>query len=254
MRRWLIFSLLLNLAMIGVAAAIIVYKGGVRWLEGLVVSTQPVRFSQTSLYQGRVDTFQKVPDHPGAWVFLGDSLIDYAPTQELIGAQAINRGIAGDLVADMAKRAAEVSRHTPAVVVLWGGTNDLLAGLECDQVVHQILDLAKVLKSASPQAQVLILGPPPVADRLAENPPGFRGRVECVNRRLGERISEVDARFGDPASILADTSGALSTIYGFDGIHLNGEGYLAWSAWLLSMLPRQTPKERDDQVSRVLVR
>lgn len=240
--------------MIAVAVTLIVYKGGWRWLEGLAGSAQPASFSQTSLYQGRVDAFQKTPEHPGAWVFLGDSLTDYAPTQELIGAQAINRGIAGDRIADMAKRASEISRHTPAVIVLWGGTNDLLAGLACDQVVHQILNLAALLKNASPQAQLLVLGPPPIAGRLAENPPGFRAGIECVNRKLEGRISEVDAQFGDPASVLADRSGALNAVYGFDGIHLNGAGYRAWSAWLVSMLSRPISTGTGDQPQRAPVR
>lgn len=237
-RRWLILSLALNAALLCAATLIVIYKGGWHWLAGLSRPVQPERFSQTALYQGRVDTFQKTPEHRGGWVFLGDSLTDYAPTQELFGPQALNRGIAGDLISDMAKRAAEVSRHTPSTVVLWGGTNDLLAGLGCDEVVRQTLNLAKTLKTTSPQARLIVLGPPPVGNQLAENPPDFRAKIACVNRNLGERISEVNAEFGNPATVLADRSGALNAAYGFDGIHLNGEGYRAWSAWLLSMLSR----------------
>lgn len=241
MRRWLIVSLLMNVAMISVATAILVYKGGWRWLEGLSRQAQPARFSQTALYQGRVDVLHKTPVLPGAWVFLGDSLTDYAPTQELFGAQALNRGIAGDLVADMAKRASEVARHTPSVVVLWGGTNDLLAGLACDDVVRQMLSLAGRLKHSSPQARLIVLGPPPVAARLAENPPGFQAAIKCVNQKLAERMSEVDAVFGNTASVLADSSGELKTAYSFDGVHLNGEGYRVWTEWLLPMLSHHAP-------------
>lgn len=238
MRRWLVISLLLNAVMIGAAIAIIVYKGGWQWLEGLTRHGQPARFSQTALYHGRVDAFQMTPELPGAWIFLGDSLTDYAPTQELFGAQALNRGIAGDLVADIARRASEVVRHKPSAIVLWGGTNDLLAGQGCNDVVRQTLSLAKGLKNSSPQARLIVLGPPPVAERLAENPPGFRLAIECVNRKLGERIAEIDAVFGNPATSLADSSGDLKTTNSFDGVHLNGEGYRAWSAWLLPMLTR----------------
>lgn len=238
MRRWLIVSLLLNALMLSAAAAIIVYKGGWSWLEGLTHPAQSARFSQSAIYRGRVDAFQATPPLSGAWVFLGDSLTDYAPTQELFGAQALNRGIAGDLVADIARRAPEVSRHTPSAIVLWGGTNDLLAGLGCDEVVRQTLNLAKSLKQSSPQARLIVLGPPPVATRLAENPPGFRAAIDCVNRKLGGSLTEVDAVFGNPATVLAESSGDLKTIYSFDGVHLNGEGYRVWSAWLLPMLTR----------------
>ncbi|MCG2577759.1 GDSL-type esterase/lipase family protein [Dechloromonas sp. XY25] len=237
-RRWLILSLALNAALICGAAAIVIYKGGWHWLAGFSRSAQPERFSQTAIYRGRVDAFQKTPEHTGGWVFLGDSLTDYALTQELFGPQALNRGIAGDRVSDMAKRASEVSRHAPSAVVLWGGTNDLLAGLGCDEVVQQTLNLAKTLKSASPQAHLIVLGPPPVGNRLADNPHGFQANIECVNRNLSQRISEVNAEFGNPAIVLADRSGALNAAYGFDGIHLNGEGYRAWSDWLLPMLSR----------------
>lgn len=238
MRRWLIISLLLNAAMLGAAAAIIVYKGGWQWLEGLARPAQPARFSQSALYQGRVDAFQAMPQVPGAWVFLGDSLTDYAPTQELFGVQSLNRGIAGDLVADIARRASEASRHSPSAIVLWAGTNDLLAGLGCDEVVRQTLSLVKGLKHSSPQARMIVLGPPPVAAHLAQNPSGFRAAIECVNRKLGERIPEVDAAFGNPATVLADSSGDLNGTYSFDGVHLNGSGYGVWSAWVLPMLTR----------------
>lgn len=124
----------------------------------------------------------------------------------------------------------------PSAIVLWGGTNDLLAGLGCEEVVRQVLKLAKDLNQASPQAHLIILGPPPISEQLAEKRPGFLTGVECVNRKLGERIAEVHAEFGNPATVLADRSGALNPSYGFDGIHLNGDGYLAWSTWLLPML------------------
>jgi lysophospholipase L1-like esterase len=239
MRRWLILSLLVNALMIFAATGLIAYKGGWQWLIGLSRPAQPAYFSQTALYQGRVDSFQKTPVASGAWVFLGDSLTDYAPTQELFGSLTLNRGIAGDLVADMAKRASEISRHTPSAIVLWGGTNDLLAGLSCDAVVQQTLSLASRLKNSSPQARVIILGPPPVAERLAENPQGFRAMIECVNKKMAERVSEIDAAFHNPASALADSSGELRSEYSFDGIHLNGNGYRTWSAWLQPMLPQQ---------------
>lgn len=235
-RRWLIVSLLLNVAMACVATVIIIYKGGWPWLMALSRPMPSPPFSQTALYRGRVDTLQKMPEHRGGWVFLGDSLTDYAPTQELFGELALNRGIAGDFVSDMAKRASEVSRHMPSAIVLWGGTNDLLAGLGCEEVVRQVLKLAKDLNQASPQAHLIVLGPPPISEQLAEKRPGFLTGVECVNRKLGERIAEVHAEFGNPATVLADRSGALNPSYGFDGIHLNGDGYLAWSTWLLPML------------------
>lgn len=239
MRRWMILSLFINALMIGAAMALIMYKGGWHWLMGLSRPAQTARFSQTALYQGRVDAFQKTPVQPGAWVFLGDSLTDYAPTQELLGTKALNRGIAGDLVADMAKRASEIPRHTPSAIVLWGGTNDLLAGFSCDAVVQQMVNLAITLKHSSPQARVIVLGPPPVAERLAENPKGFRTMIECVNRKMAERMSDIDAVFRNPASVLADSSGELRSEYSFDGIHLNGDGYRTLSAWVQPMLPQQ---------------
>lgn len=236
MRRWLIFSVLLNVAILGAATGLVIHKGGWPWLIGLTRATQSLGFSQVGIYQGRVDTFMKTPVQSGAWVFLGDSLTDYAPTQELFGVRALNRGIAGDSVSDMAKRASEVSRHAPSVIVLWGGTNDLLAGVGCEEVVRRILNLAAVLNQSSPQSRLIVLGPPPIADRLADTQASLRSGIACLNGRLGERISEVGAQFANPATVLADQSGALRAAYSFDGIHLSGDGYRAWAAWLSPML------------------
>jgi len=236
MRRWLVFSVLLNFAMLGAATGLVIHKGGWPWLIGLTRPMPSPGFSQAALYQGRVDTFMKTPVQSGAWVFLGDSLTDYAPTQELFGVRALNRGIAGDTVSDMGNRASEVSRHAPSVIVLWGGTNDLLAGAGCEEVVRRILNLAAVLNQSSPLSRLIVLGLPPIADRLANGQAGLRSGIACVNRLLGERISEVKAQFANPATVLADQSGALGVAYSFDGIHLSGDGYRAWAAWLSPML------------------
>lgn len=236
MRRWLVLSILLNVAMLCAALGLVIHKGGWPWLVGLTRTMPSSGFSQAGLYQGRVDSFMKMPVQKGVWVFLGDSLTDYAPTQELFGVRALNRGIAGDTLSDLGKRASEVSRHLPDAIVLWGGTNDILAGTGCEEVVQRILKLATTLNQSSPTSRLIVLGPPPISDLLASSQAGLRSGIVCVNRRLGERISEVKAQFADPAVVLADGSGALSAAYSFDGIHLSGDGYRAWAAWLSPML------------------
>lgn len=236
MRRWLILSLGMNVAIFCVATSVFFYKGGWRWLEGGARSVQPAPFSQTALYQGRVDSLQSTPVLLGAWVFLGDSLTDYAPVRELFGALALNRGIAGDRIEDLTRRAQEASRHQPSVIVLWGGTNDVLAGASCESIVRETVNLVRKLKYASPLARVIVLGPPPVVARLANNPPGFNASIQCVNLKLREQLPSLAVAFGDPAVVLATQDGELNSVYSFDGVHLNGAGYRAWAEWLLPML------------------
>lgn len=236
MRRWLILSLGMNVAIFCVATSVFFYKGGWRWLERGGRPVQPAPFSQTALYQGRVDSLQSTPTLPGAWIFLGDSLTDYAPIRELFGTLALNRGIAGDRIEDLTKRAQEASRHQPSVLVVWGGTNDILAGASCESIVRETVSLAGKLKYASPLARIVVLGPPPVVGRLANNPPGFNASIQCVNRKLREQLPSLAVVFGDPAAVLATPDGELNSDYSFDGVHLNGAGYRAWAAWLLPML------------------
>ena len=75
-RRWLIVSLVAN----GVLVAL--------WLRGARLSSafserdkaqgDQVRFSETRLYRSLVSTARAMPPHPGAVVFIGDSMIDRA--------------------------------------------------------------------------------------------------------------------------------------------------------------------------------
>lgn len=234
--RWLALSLLANLVFMVGAAVFLATKGGWSYLNGKLSAGEGRRFSSTRLYQGRIDTWAAMPAKRGAWVFVGDSLTDYAPTDELFGIPSLNRGVAGDRVADVAARASEIGRHAPAGIVLWVGINDLQSGTPCTRVAQDIVQLSRSLHSRSPGARIVVLGLIPVAPAMGKQPLQLNDAIRCTNRALESALLQPEFQFLNPGSRFSDENGTLVAAYTSDGIHLNGAGYRAWAAWLVEAL------------------
>lgn len=230
--RWLLASLALNCFLILGIVGLILAKGGLSLPSTKPIHRDAPRFSETRLYKGRMDTWAAMPALRGAWVFVGDSLTDYAPLDELFGMHVLNRGIAGDHVADARARLAEVARHSPTGVVVWVGINDLMSGAPCETVAQEIDGLAQALHAQAPEARVVVVGLLPTAPTANKVPPHINETVRCVNGRLESAFAQSIFRFLNPGTRFSDANGDLDSTLSADGIHLNGVGYRAWAAWL----------------------
>jgi lysophospholipase L1-like esterase len=171
----------------------------------------------------RVSAFEAFPLAPDDVVFLGDSITEGGPWEELFpGVRTRNRGIGGDTTEGVLRRLEQVTRAQPTKVFLLIGTNDLYAGRSEDEIVANIEDILEQLKQESPDTEVYLQS---VLPRAAS----YRARVEALNTRLSEVAGERGAAWVDLyPSFLDPESGAIRPELSNDELHLLGPGYALW--------------------------
>ena len=170
-----------------------------------------------------VSAFEAFPLAPDDVVFLGDSITEGAPWEELFpGVRTRNRGIGGDTTEGVLRRLEQVTRAEPAKVFLLIGTNDLYRGASEDEIVADIEEILDQLKQESPDSEVYLQS---VLPRAAS----YRARVEALNARLAEVAGEQGAAWVDlyPGFLDPDT-GAIRAELSNDELHLLGPGYALW--------------------------
>lgn len=276
MRRILLISLAINLALLTLAGIFIYQKGGVPYLSHKLGLNEPVsRISrEAENYAGRVSTFMALPRRENSIIFAGDSLIELCPWHELLGdvnaasnrrqdgdfdiePRVLGRGISGDTVNGLRSRLDEILRHKPRKLFLMIGINDLLHGKAVDDLMRGYVTLIASVRTSSPHTQLYVHSILPInAERWGPVPPRLNADIVRANRWLAEMVAaqpvdkgaqgEQNSR-GDPIvyidlySQLADAANQLDLRYTYDGVHLTGAGYLKCRELLQAHLRADTP-------------
>ncbi|MBL7829299.1 MAG: hypothetical protein JNJ57_21870 [Saprospiraceae bacterium] len=221
MKRLFYISLVFN-ALLLIAGYLAVYKLG-GWRYALL----KLQRDTSGLYQHRIQQFEKLPAHPGAWVFVGDSQVENAEWHEWItdSVAVLNRGIAGDYTAAVKTRLPEVLRHEPKKIFLWVGVNDLIFGKKAPEIVGYYQELVQQIRSKAPNASVFLLGLPPVNNDLRRSGTDNE-RIRNLNQGIEQTARDFAVPYIDLYAPLANADGNLSVQFTEDGLHLNGLGYV----------------------------
>ncbi len=167
-------------------------------------------------------------------VMLGDSLTDWGEWDELLalpGVTIANRGVAGELTLDVARRLGDVVALEPRVVALLVGVNDLSAGRSAAQTAAGVEEIVAELRRRLPSAVLLVQGLLPI-DAARAGIGVENAVIEAVNGRLREAVSRHGARFVDVGEAMRGPGGSLLVELSGDGVHLVGQGYRHWAAAL----------------------
>jgi len=177
---------------------------------------------------------RKKPVPKGGVVFAGSSTIRFwgSLVQDMAPLPSVQRGFGGAKINDLIHYMDRlITAHEPAMVVLYIGSNDLLAfGGNRPKSVAQMRALYETLLARLhqrlPDARIVVLAtfPSPLNARRA-------GQIEAVNHFLRE------AAQSRPWLELVDGNAALQTpqgapdrsLFRFDRIHLNKRGYARWA-------------------------
>lgn len=190
-------------------------------------------YRQSPYQQGRASVHSALSDLNNApkIVFIGDSIIEHCNWSELLGCDAINRGVAGDEVAGVLARIGPILETKPRRIFLMIGINNLLRGDSTDSVVDAYKALvSKIHESKTPLVIASIL---PVL-RTSSQSSEVAARVQEVNKALAQLADGQTIHFLDLHSHFSDSSGFLLSDFTFDGLHLSGAGYLKWRDCLQS--------------------
>lgn len=213
MRKLLVVSLVLNALVLGALAWFGVGPGRNALLRGFLEK------HQTRL----VSAFEAFPLVPDDIVFLGDSLTEGGPWEELFPDLRVrNRGVAGDTAEGVLARLGQITRATPAKVFLLIGTNDLQRGHSDDAIVAKITEILDRLKQETPDTEVYL-------ESVLPRAPRYREAVEALNARLSEVALERGSAWIDLyAAFLDPETGGIRAELSNDELHLLGPGYALW--------------------------
>lgn len=186
--------------------------------------------------QVRRESFLAESVPSGAVVFLGDSITEVAPLNELFpDLPVVNRGIGWDTSLDVLNRLDE-GLLDPSVVSLLIGTNDLHTSRTTKDprgIVTRVETIVNRVRATAPGALLLVNG---VLPRTTLYAPRLR-KLNAHYRAIAERT---DSTYVDAWPALADVDGALRKEFTTDNLHLTPAGYAAWGAVLRPLLSRRT--------------
>ena len=172
-------------------------------------------------------------------IFIGDSIIEYYPLQELFGRSKniVNRGIRG-YQTGLLRENLDVHLYGDAVdqIVLLIGTNDIGKDVPMNETLNNLESVIQTISRDYPLSQIKLVSILPVNE--SED---YR---QTVYIRTNEKIKMWNQAYQDLATSymqveyipvfdsLLDEAGQLKPTYTTDGLHLSVSGYQALSSSL----------------------
>jgi lysophospholipase L1-like esterase len=238
-----------------IAAAIALLPG----LTGIAAAQAPAESAPDELrvnadptfpFANEVAAFAKANEAnsgaPGAVLFLGSSSIRLWNTQASFPDRStVNRGFGGATTPDVLRHYPRLfPKAEPRSVLVYIGENDLAAGATPDIVARNILALLKKLRADYPKARIAYLSLKPSPIRWTLWP-----KMAAVNMTVAARSRVGGFDYLDVgSSLLAHDGLPDASLFGPDGLHMNGRGYSRWNrlvdGWLDRMEMAAAPSPR----------
>lgn len=222
MSKKLLFSLLLNLLLIGVIFFIMHKLGGPRY-----VYLKMKNRGSAGVYMHRKNIFEKLPQDSTDVVFLGNSLTEQGPWEELFPQVDLkNRGIATDMTDGILDRLETVTAMQPEKLFISIGVNDLLFH-KPDYILRNYEKILDNISRLSPSTKVFVQSLLPVNNEVRTTGV-YNKDIQIINRKLEELCQAKGLTFIKLHTHFANAQGKLKEEFTLDGIHLNGAAYLLW--------------------------
>lgn len=156
-------------------------------------------------------------------VMLGDSVTAGGRWQEMFPeARIVNRGVGGDTVTGLLRRAPRIAAMRPRQVFVLAGINDILSGNRPEEILPRYDKAIAILRSSGAQVYVQ----PTLACGVRCNDEQ-RARQQAFNAALPAIAARHGAVWLDLNVSMAG-GGRMKPEYTWDGVHLTGAGYAAW--------------------------
>lgn len=165
-------------------------------------------------------------------VFLGDSITDWYPLEEIYGdLPIVNSGVAGYETHDILERLDDmVYKYNPTKVFILIGTNDLKYKDEDEneeEIAQNIEKIIKNIQKNRSNAKIYVQSIYPVNKEIKNDYTEERNNDEIieVNKMIKEYCEENNINYIDMFNALADDNGNFSEDYTKDGLHPTDLGY-----------------------------
>lgn len=198
-------------------------------------ATTPTK-KYSELYEQRASLFDVLGCDSTSIVMLGNSLTHGCEWHELFNnPKVLNRGINGDIIEGIEDRLDVIVNGHPAKIFLLIGANDISHDLTADSIANAIGKLIDQLRRRTPQTRVYVQSILPINNSFGR----YKLMVgkESVIRRINSLLEGIAVSKGcvwlNSHPIFCDEDGNLRRDWTNDGLHLLGEGYIAWRDFLL---------------------
>jgi len=209
-----------------IGIALLIACGGITVVAQGAESVAPIKrdITETAPYKMRVSLFEDLTEHRDI-VMLGDSLTARGEWAELAGSGAVaNRGIGGDTTTGMLARLGPIKAMKPKAVFIMAGINDLGRGVQADSVISNYEKIIEDLHRSGASVYVQSTLHVNRKSRLKNNK-----SITAINVALKSYCEQANnCKYIDLNHSLSE-SAQLKKEMSLDGIHLTGEGYMAWS-------------------------
>lgn len=181
---------------------------------------------EQTYFTRRISLYETLSIDQNSIVFIGDSLTEGCEWTEIFSNTNVkNRGISGDTSDRVLQRLDSIVSVKPDKIFIMVGTNDLLFGREVSNIIDNYRQIIYNIKAASPDTKIFIQSVLPIdTQRILNNNNDDRRLLNDKLKRLSKRY---DCYYIDLYSPF-DKNGELNQEYTYDGIHLNGKGYILW--------------------------
>lgn len=176
----------------------------------------------------------KTPTKKDNFVFLGDSITDWYPIDELYDSSIpiVNSGVAGYTTRDILDKLEEmVYIYNPTKVFILIGTNDLNADIKEEETIDNIRKILENIKKNRSKTKIYLESIYPINrsndKTVVMGTVGKRKNedIRRINEELESICKELNVEFIDMYRILEDSEENLKIRYTRDGLHLNDMGY-----------------------------
>lgn len=176
-------------------------------------------------WKTRESIFDVLPNDSLAIVFLGNSITENCEWQELLQQpNIINRGIDGDMTFGVLARIENIIDMRPLKIFIEIGINDIILNVPLDTILKNYSLIIQQLQHECPNSEIYAQSILPVFNNFntaTQKINQFNSKLKLLSEERGVTYIDINSHF-----CLND--GSLDPRYTFDGIHLNGIGYLLW--------------------------
>ena len=171
----------------------------------------------------------------GPTLLVGDSIVQYFPTSELLPGQNVAPwGIYGAYIETLTARIGDIVPLRPRKIIVCIGINDLQAGWSVDIIAARYQALLMRLMGQSPNDALSLRKSIIVVSAILPNMDGRISReyLAAANNKIANIAAHLGLSFIDASSAFLDDWGNVKPEL-FDGsVHLSYAGYQAWANFL----------------------
>jgi len=226
-RNLLLISVFFNISSLLLGGYVIHKKGGIDYLKSKF-NIQKASKNQKDYgvyYKNKKSIYEIMPNDTCEIIFLGNSITEYCDWYELFGKSNIkNRGIRGDIINGVTDRLDEVVESNPKKIFLMIGTNDLGEKRSVDDILFDYEKLVNLILHKTPDTELYLQSILPTKD----NPNQKNCDIIEINKGIVQIANTYSLTYVNLFDLLKTDNNELNMKFSYDGLHINGEGYLIW--------------------------